>query len=231
MKIINTLTGLLFAAGLISLLSCHHNADLSVAPPKPTPPGSEFKCSHDTIYFKNSVLPVVLNGCARSGCHDHTTAKEELVLENYQEIVRLIVPFDPQNSELYIRLFGNSEGRMPPDVPLSMNDKSIIYWWIAQGGKNNGCDSIACDTTNVTYTVSLVPILQTWCVGCHSGSNPSHGLSLDTYDNVVACANSNRLMGAIRHETGYSPMPNGGGMLSPCEIDLFQKWIDLGMPQ
>jgi hypothetical protein len=127
-------------------------------------------------------------------------------------------------------LFSNSQGRMPPDAPFSTEQKSIIYWWIKQGGYNNRCDSTGCDSTNVTYTKSIEPILQAWCVGCHSGSKPANGLSLDTYDNAKACAQGGRLMGAIRHETGYFPMPNTGGMLSPCEIDLFQKWIDLKEP-
>jgi hypothetical protein len=38
---------------LLSLTSCHHDADLSVEPPKPPPPGPEFKCSHDTKHLKN----------------------------------------------------------------------------------------------------------------------------------------------------------------------------------
>jgi hypothetical protein len=215
----------------LSFVSCHHTADLSVEPPKPPPPGTEFKCSHDTIYFNNSVYPIILSGCAKSGCHDQSTSKGDLVLDSYPNIYRLVVPFDPQSSQLYWMLFSNSQGRMPPDAPLSMEQKSIIYWWIKQGGYNNRCDSTGCDSTNVTYTHSIDPILQAWCVGCHSGSNPSNGLSLDTYDNAKACAESGRLMGAIRHETGYKEMPNGGAMLSPCEIDLFQKWINLGEPQ
>jgi hypothetical protein len=37
-------------------------------------------------------------------------------------------------------------------------------------------------------------------------------------------------MGAIRQENGFFPMPKGG-QLSPCDIAIFQKWINLGMPQ
>jgi hypothetical protein len=120
---------------------------------------------------------------------------------------------------------------MPPGTPFSTDQKSIIYWWIAQGAYNNRCDSAGCDSTNVTYTSSINPIIQSWCIGCHSGSKPANGLSLETYDEVVACAKSNRLMGALRHDNGYYPMPKGGEMLSPCEINLFQKWITLGEPK
>jgi hypothetical protein len=215
---------------LVIIVSCYHNADLSVAPPKPTPPGPEFKCSHDTIFFQNSVFPVILTGCAKTGCHDQASHKGDHILDNYADISTLVTPFDPQSSKLYIVLFSNSEGRMPPNSPISEDQKSIIYWWIAQGGYNNKCDSSGCDTVNVTYTKGISPITQAWCVGCHGGSNPANNMRLETYDEVKACATGGRLMGALRHETGYKPMPNGGGMLPPCEIDMFQIWINTGEP-
>jgi hypothetical protein len=215
----------------LAVTSCHHNADLSIAPPKPSPPGPEFKCSHDTIYFRNSVLPVIITGCARTGCHDEATHKANHILDNYAGIISLVSPFDPQGSKLYTVLFSNPQKRMPPGSPFSMDLKSIIYWWIAQGAYNNKCDSAGCDSTNVTYTASINPIVQNWCIGCHGGSNPANGMNLETYAGVVACANSNRLMGALLHETGYYAMPKGGEMLSACEINLFQKWIILGKPQ
>jgi len=218
---------------IVTLLiaSCHHNADLSVAPPKPPPPGPEFKCSHDTIYFRNSVLPVIISGCAKTGCHDEATHKANHILDNYAGIISLVSPFNPQGSKLYTVLFSNPQERMPPGTPFTVDQKSIVYWWIAQGAFNNKCDSAGCDSTNVTYTASISPIVSAWCIGCHGGSNPANGLSLETYSDVVASANSNRLMGALRHDTGYYPMPKGGEMLSACEINLFQKWIILGKPQ
>jgi len=214
----------------IALSSCHHSADLSIAPPKPPPPGPEFKCSHDIIFFRNSVLPVILTGCARTGCHDETKHRSDLVLDSYSGIMSLVTPFDPQGSKLYKVLFSNPGKRMPPDTPLSMDQKSVIYWWIAQGANSNKCDSTGCDSTNVTYTASIAPICAAWCTGCHGGSKPANGISLETYDGVAACANSNRLMGALYHDSGFYPMPKGGSSLTPCEIDLFQKWINIGKP-
>ena len=214
----------------VILLSCHHKADLSIAPPKPLPPGPEFKCSHDTIYFRNTVLPVILSGCAKTGCHDETSHKSNHILDNYAGIISLVKPFDPQNSKLYTVLFSGSQERMPRGTPFTIDQKSIIYWWIAQGAYNNKCDSAGCDSTIVTYTATIAPICAAWCTGCHGGSNPANGLSLESYDQVVACANSSRLMGALRHDNGFYPMPKGGEMLSPCEINLFQKWINIGKP-
>ncbi len=224
------LLSLLILAPVFIFSYCLHDADLTVAPPKPPEPGTEFKCSHDTIYFQNSVLPVVLTGCAKSNCHDQATSKGDHVLDSYTGIHNLVIPFDPQNSKLYSVLFSNSLGRMPPDKPFTPEQKSIIYWWIKQGGFNNHCDSTGCDSTNVTYTHSINPIIQAWCIGCHSGSSPANNLRLETFSQVVDCANSGRLMGAIRHDNGFKAMPNGGNKLSVCEINLFQKWINIGKP-
>ena len=224
---------LLEALSIIMILvatSCHHSADLTVAPPMPHQPGPTFLCSHDTIYFQNFVLPVILSGCAKTGCHDDASHKKNYVLDNYSGILKLVVPFDPQSSKLYTVLFSNPEKRMPINSPFNMEQKSIIYWWIKQGAYNNKCDSAGCDSANVSYTTTIYPITQAWCVGCHGGSKPANGISLETYEQVVACANSNRLMGSLRHDAGFYPMPKGGESLSPCDIDLFQKWINIGKP-
>jgi hypothetical protein len=221
---------MLLYMALMFNLACYHDADLSFEPPRPDPPPPGFLCAPDTVYFANTVYPVILTSCATSGCHDQSTQKGGLELDTYPWISTLVVPFNPQASELYIRLFSNSGGRMPPDAPLSQEKKSIIYWWIAQGGYNNRCDSAGCDSLNVTYTSTINPIIQLWCIGCHSGSKPGGNILLETYDQVVAAANSGKLMGAIRWESGFAQMPKAGGPLSPCNIDLFEKWIRTGKP-
>ncbi|MGE5424933.1 MAG: hypothetical protein ACM3N9_06195 [Syntrophothermus sp.] len=207
---------------------CHHTADLSMAPSRPAPPGPEFKCSHDSVYFMNSVYPLILTGCAKSGCHDNQN--EEIVLDGYQNIMRMVVPFDPQGSQLYRVLFSNEEERMPRDQPFTTEQKSIIYWWISQGAMNNRCDSTGCDTVQVTYTGSIVPIINTWCISCHSGNNPGGGFNLDSYNGVSAVADNGKLTGAIRHEPGFSAMPKGGPMLSACALSTFEIWIRNGKP-
>lgn len=224
---LNLLAGMV----LTLLIACYHKADISIPPPVPPPPGPEFKCSHDSIYFVNTVYPIILSGCAKSGCHDQEKHKEGLILDNYQSIMELVIPFDPQGSKLYSVLFSTPGGRMPQGEPFSMEKKSVIYYWIAQGARNNKCDSIVCDTTSVTYTGSVNPIIQTWCIGCHSGSKPANNIALETYNDVVACANSGGLLGSVTHGSGYSPMPKGGPQLSPCEIGTIEKWINTGKPQ
>lgn len=89
----------------------------------------------------------------------------------------------------------------------------------------------ACDTLNVTYTNTVKAIMDNSCVSCHQTSNPSGGVLLDSYDEVVVVANNGRLWGSINHEEGYSPMPLGGNKLADCDLNKIKAWINEGSPQ
>jgi hypothetical protein len=88
----------------------------------------------------------------------------------------------------------------------------------------------ACDTSNITYSLTVNPVLQSNCSQCHNSVSPSGGIDLASYDAVVAAVNTGRVLGAINHETGYSPMPKNADKLGDCQIAQVTKWIDLGMP-
>lgn len=88
-----------------------------------------------------------------------------------------------------------------------------------------------CDTNGVTYTTTIVSLLQSnGCTGCHSGGAPSGNISLNTYAGVQAVAQNGRLYGAIIHSAGYTPMPQGGNKMSACNINKIKAWIDAGAP-
>jgi hypothetical protein len=212
---------------LFLFAGCHNKADLSVPPPFPSQ-SPWLKCSRDTVFFQNSVLPIFINSCAKSDCHDQG-GEQGLILDNYMGIYNNVKPFDPVSSKLYTSLFRFGDKHMPPHEQLTVNQEGLIYYWILQGAPDNICQT-PCDSSHITYDSAVIIITQSWCTSCHSGSNPAYGLSLNTYDQVKASVNNGRLMGAIRQETGYYPMPKGG-QLSPCDIAIFQKWINLGMPQ
>lgn len=88
-----------------------------------------------------------------------------------------------------------------------------------------------CDTNGVTYSGTVVPLLQSnGCIGCHSGGAPSGNISLDGYANVRVVAQNGKLYGAINHSPGFSPMPQGGNKMSACNINKIKAWIDAGIP-
>ncbi len=87
-----------------------------------------------------------------------------------------------------------------------------------------------CDTLNVTYQSTVFPILHQHCISCHVGTTPEAGLNFENYDDVAFTAQSGQLLGSIRHEPNYSPMPQNASKLSDCNISQIQKWIDDGTP-
>ena len=88
----------------------------------------------------------------------------------------------------------------------------------------------ACDTSNITYNNDVLPIINTKCTGCHSGAAPSGNVNLETYNDIVAAANNGGLMGTIRHESNWSPMPKNGAKLDNCTITKLEIWIADGTP-
>lgn len=88
--------------------------------------------------------------------------------------------------------------------------------------------SSSCDTTNVTFSGTIVPILSNNCFSCHSNATSSFGgnIRLESFADVQA--NSARLIAAIK-QTGAKPMPPGG-KLKTCSISQFDIWIKNGAP-
>jgi hypothetical protein len=90
--------------------------------------------------------------------------------------------------------------------------------------------SSSCDTTTVTYSGTVNPILTANCTGCHSGANAPNGVKLDAYNFVKIQAGNGFLVGVITHASGFSPMPKNGNMLSDCSIAKIKKWVAAGAP-
>jgi hypothetical protein len=84
-----------------------------------------------------------------------------------------------------------------------------------------------CDTSAVTYGLTISPIIAQHCLNldCHGGNAEVSGIPLDGYNNVKQQVLSERLLGAIRHETGFSFMPKNTSRLSECDISKFEIWV------
>lgn len=92
--------------------------------------------------------------------------------------------------------------------------------------------SSPCDTTNVTYANSVVPIIQNYCLSCHSNSTASMGgnIKLEDYADVKLRADDHRLLGSVDHQNGYSPMPKGSKKLDECKVSIIRLWVNAGAP-
>ncbi|HVF81372.1 MAG TPA: hypothetical protein VM884_05540 [Flavisolibacter sp.] len=87
------------------------------------------------------------------------------------------------------------------------------------------------DAAGIKYSTTLAPVFNSYgCVSCHNGSGPSGGVVLENYAGVKAAVTGGRLFGAINHNAGFSPMPQGGGKMNACDIAKVKSWIDAGAP-
>ncbi len=213
----------LFLLCSIFIFSCKHEIALSDAQIQIT--GGTQACSADTVYFQNKVLPLLNSGCAMSGCHDANSHKDGVTLTTYAKIITTggVTSGNPSNSKLYKVIANNS---MPPRTSFTAAQKDIIYKWILQGAKNNACND--CDTAVFTYMAAVLPIMNTYCKGCHNPSSLGGGIDVSTHTAVKTIAINGKLMGSITHASGYIAMPQGTGKLSDCQIKQIQKWIAAG---
>lgn len=191
-------------------------------------------CDPDTVYFQNEIFPLIISSCATTDCHDKLTDEQEVLLIDYASIIEYgdIKPGDPGDSKLYEKIIDTDpEDRMPPspEDPLSNVYKNLIKKWIEQGALNNSCDE-DCDTTSVTFSGTIWPIIELNCFGCHSGPQPTGGINLVDYNSIVVQANNGKLFGAVNHNAGFAAMPKNAPKLSDCKIEQIKIWIEDGTP-
>ena len=87
-----------------------------------------------------------------------------------------------------------------------------------------------CDTTTVTFSGTVRPILAAHCYSCHSTALATEGVILDTYAGVKEEADHGHLVGVITHAPGFPPMPQNGPKLASCDIEKIKKWVEAGAP-
>lgn len=88
-----------------------------------------------------------------------------------------------------------------------------------------------CDTIDVSYSEDIVQILSFHCYTCHSNANAlnfGNGITLEDYKDVAA--SSALVLGSIKHEDGFIPMPRNGEKLDSCQIMIFEAWVNEGNP-
>jgi hypothetical protein len=89
-------------------------------------------------------------------------------------------------------------------------------------------DQIAdCDTSAVSYSLDIQPVIDNNCVNCHGPINPLAGLDISTYQQVDA--NKGKISDRINRQPGDPLlMPQNGPPLLRCDIDQFDAWVNQG---
>jgi len=209
--------------------------DTIVTPPDTIQTGTP--CEAGIIYFEKDVLPILLSNCATSGCHDAITQAEGIILDTYDNVVETseVTAYNLVGNTLYRTITENDNAKLmppPPEPPLSNHQIVIIAQWILQGAKNLVCDDNPppCDTENVSFSATVQPIIQNYCITCHGGDFPLGDLLLTNYTQISTTALSGSLLSALKGENGYIQMPYLQPPLNPCFIERIEAWINNGAP-
>lgn len=223
---------------MANIWACQHDPVSNSNNPDPVnptdPPVVSTTCDPDTVYFQNTILPLLVSNCTESGCHNATDHAEGIVLTSYQQILTTVenVTLNDWGENKLIKSLEDDEidERMPSGKPAFTADQiNQIKIWILQGAKNNSCDenSGGCDVVNGSkYSTFIQPLIQSKCKGCHSGAAPQGGISLANYQEVKAVALTGQLYNSVTKTTAW--MPKGGAQLNACSIDKIKAWVDGG---
>jgi len=179
--------------------------------------------------YSRDIQPVLVSRCATTGCHDAITHEEGFVFSVYSTTLSAVTPGNPDESKLYqVIKFESGEEKMPPagNPQLTTAEIDSIQAWISYGAQDQSCGEL-CDTiSQITFSGDIWPVIQTSCTGCHSGTSPSGGVTLENYSNVAAIAMSTVLLNSLNGD-GVTKMPLGGSF-SLCRIRQFELWINNG---
>jgi len=89
-----------------------------------------------------------------------------------------------------------------------------------------------CDTSMVMYSMTILPILQTYCFSCHSASavagGDGGGHNFEVFTVVQTMALNGKLVGSVDHLSGYIAMPQFGNKISDCDISKIKIWVKDG---
>lgn len=167
-----------------------------------------------------------------AGCHDAIDHEEDIILTSYNQIINTggIVGGNLNAGDIFEVINENDpDDIMPPspNEPLTQDQIDLIADWIMQGAQNNSCESLFCDTLNVSFATNISSLVSNKCEGCHSGTTPNGDVSLTNYAQISAAATSGTLWDAINSLNGVATMPPSTG-LSDCEIATFRIWIENG---
>jgi len=189
------------------------------------------------ICFDRDILPIFVQKCGNTGCHS-AGAKDGLSnLTNYTDIMKGIVPYHANKSEIFKSIKGKNPSMPTSSSPqLTAKEVDLIRSWIDFGALNTSCgtgtfSTSNCDTiNNNTYTGKIKAIIDVNCGGCHFAGNTSSTHILDNYNGLKTSVLTGKLELAIKH-LGSKPMPQAAAKLSDCTIAKIDKWIKLGMPE
>ncbi len=182
------------------------------------------------VCYEQEVAPLILSSCTRPECHNADDQAGEYDFTTAEGVLSIVKPGDYASSKLY-KVITDAFQPMPPSPfdRLTNDQITTLALWIEQGARLNvPCKEVSCDTLDVRYSTTILPILNLYCNGCHAGSRPQGGVDYNSYTGVKATVDARNLIGSIKHLRGFVAMPKNGSSIPDCKIRQIEKWISEG---
>jgi len=215
--------GIVVLFGLLVFYSCQHKPQeiIDKDPLGIDPPIDTISCDSSNITYPGIVYPILETYCI--SCHSGAVPAGALDFNDYGDVA-----FIAESGQLL-----GSIKHLPDYTPmpegadkLSNCEIALIEKWINDTTFIIPPDTTECDTSNITYPGTVYPILQANCISCHVPPTPEAGIDFTDFEDVAFIAQNGALMGSIKHDTGFIPMPQDAPPLTECEIIQIQKWIN-----
>jgi cytochrome c5 len=198
-----------------------------------------------TVCFNTEIFPMLKNSCGM--CHGAGQEnQEDFSVVDYNSIMRSVKAGDAKKSKLYKALGAVNGNLMPPDRPLSIDQRMLIEIWIQQGAPNNTCDTTtttgnpdsATNKDSICFTQNILPILTNSCgiTGCHDAATRREGYVLINYatltqqsGNIVPFnPGASRIYKAMLSSGENVMPPFPYSPLTSVQLATFSKWIAQG---
>ena len=87
-----------------------------------------------------------------------------------------------------------------------------------------------CNTEEISYEREVRPILANNCLVCHSAAANLGNITLQSHEDIIPYIQNGSLLGSIRHDSGFIPMPENTSRIDNCSISQIESWIEAGAP-
>jgi hypothetical protein len=198
----------------VLFMQCKHT-------PVPAPEKVVVAPRNDSICFSDRVLPLFTSTCAQSGCHDNSTRQSNIDLSSYPHTISTI------SGNLLVQVIQDPSSHTTAGYPqLSSGEVQLLVNWVNEGMKNS-VNCVPCDSSNVTFSGTVNPIIQNYCISCHSTT----GTILATYNDVKVTVDNGKFLCTVEQtDITCQTMPQNLPKLSNCNINEIKKWIAAGAP-
>ena len=164
------------------------------------------------VSFEKQVAPILKANCAR--CHGANNPKGGVRLDTAAAVRGAVTPGNAKTSNLVQRLVARGQQRMPKGGrPLKQNEIATIALWVNQGARVAGSTAVTkkpgtktpstptkvtiakpTGSETVSFTKDIAPFMVNLCVNCHNNRRKSGGLSLETFEQLMAGGKSGRIV-------------------------------------